>query len=418
MKTIIMTLILCIAASLVQAVDPVIWPMSPQDGTHNLYHSYGDYHRDWELVTELSPGPNFHFGIDLTDPTPEQENDPAEDVYNVRHGYVRWYDWMSEIPDPPADHDNYAIVVCDDMTTEYGWSYQHVEDRLFTGTRGDPFSLGYEYLEEDRIGDIDNDASSQSGPGWTGDHLHFMWSFWEYSHNLPGYCNPLYYLTPEPSQSYPDFTWEWLCNPSQEYRFFAIPQYKAVDDWGSQWANVDACKSEIDGFQDNISGAVDLVAWFVVYGSGSTGSTSPRGVMPQRLEWWLERWDPVTSTWNEVQDISGSPYRRYPFDFGDIELGGASDWEKYKQLYFRFSTADFLIPSGTMCCLTNCSDNTTWDGIGNIEENYWRTDIDKELSESTNDPTQQLTPDGSYRIVIQSYVFDGVGNPPVALDPA
>lgn len=71
-----------------------------------------------------------------------------------------------------------------------------------------------------------------------------------------------------------------------------------------------------------------------------------------------------------------------------------------------------------MCCLTNCSDNIAWDGIDNIEENYWQTDIDKNLIESTNDPTLQLTPDGSYRIVIQPYVFDGVGNPPVALDPA
>jgi len=89
-------LMLIVAASTVLAVDPVIWPMLPQDGTHNLYHSYGDYHRNWEEVTEELPGPNFHFGIDLTDPAPDQENDPAEDVFSVRHGYVRWFDWMSD----------------------------------------------------------------------------------------------------------------------------------------------------------------------------------------------------------------------------------------------------------------------------------------------------------------------------------
>jgi len=94
-----------------------------------------------------------------------------------------------------------------------------------------------------------------------------MWSFWDYSHNLPGHCNPLYYLTPEPSQSSLDFEWEWLCNPTQEYRFFAIPQYDALNEWESQWADINACKTEIDGFSDNISGAVDLVVWFLVNGN-------------------------------------------------------------------------------------------------------------------------------------------------------
>ena len=239
-----------------------------------------------------------------------------------------------------------------------------------------------------------------------------------YDHYLPGYCNPLFYLQPEPAQS-ADFTWEWLCTPTQEYRFFAIPQYDALTLWGSQWVDLNECKTEIDDFAESISGAVDLVLWFVVNGTGSTGSMSPRGCMPQQLEWWLERWDVPSSQWVEVQDIAGTPYRRYPFDFGDIELGGSSDWERYKQLYFRFDAVDFFSSTGTMCCLTNCSDADDWNGIANIEENYWQTDVQKDLSGPTNNPALQLTPDGpSYRIVIQPYVFNGSANPPHALSPA
>lgn len=264
-------------AGLVTATDPIPWPMQPQDGTHNLYHSYGDYHRAWSEVPGSEPGLNFHCGIDLTDPTPDIENDAAEDVYCVRSGFVTWRDWMDETPDPPADHDNYAIVICDieGQTTGYGWSYQHIEDRLYTANRGNPFEVGDPFNLGARIGDIDNDASSQGGPGWTGDHLHFMRSAALYDHYLPGYCNPLYYLMPEPVHNPPEFTWEWLCNPTQEYRFFAIPQYDALTQWGSQWVDLNACKTEIDGFQDNIHGAVDLVVWFVVNGTGSTGSMSP-----------------------------------------------------------------------------------------------------------------------------------------------
>lgn len=192
-------LTMLLLSGLVMAVDPILWPMQPQGGTHNLYHSYGDYHRLWSEVTASNPGINFHFGIDLTDPTPDVENDEAEDVYCVRSGFVTWMDWMEENPDSTsgADHDNYAIVICDieGQTTGYGWSYQHIEDRLYTASRGDPFEIDHEYSEGARIGDIDNDASSQGGPGWTGDHLHFMRSAALYDHYLPGYCNPLYYLT-------------------------------------------------------------------------------------------------------------------------------------------------------------------------------------------------------------------------------
>ena len=137
-------LMILLFSGLVKATDPIPWPMQPQDGTHNLYHSYGDYHRSWSEVPGSFPGLNFHSGIDLTDPTPDIENDEAEDVFCVRSGFVTWMDWMDETPDPPADHDNYARGICDieGQTTGYGWSYQHSEDRLYTAVRGNPFEVG------------------------------------------------------------------------------------------------------------------------------------------------------------------------------------------------------------------------------------------------------------------------------------
>lgn len=64
--------LLCLLAAAVAtaalATDSVIWPMSPQDSTHTLFHSFGDYHTAWMDVCANST--NFHFGIDFTDPTP------------------------------------------------------------------------------------------------------------------------------------------------------------------------------------------------------------------------------------------------------------------------------------------------------------------------------------------------------------
>ncbi len=424
-------LIFTLFSSSLFATDPIIWPMQPQDDTHTLWHSYGDFCTEiWEVGPDYDI--NFHAGVDLTDPTPFLIDDPAEDVYCVREGYVTFVGWEAGvIPDPPMAHDNYTVVISDfyQQSTGYGWCYTHIEDHTYTGggENDNPWSTnelfpGNDFAEGTRIGDIDNDAFSQSGtvPGpWTADHLHFMRSAYEYDPAHPGYCNPLYYLIPEPAQNPPDFTWTFHCDPTLPYAFFVLPQYDAAGEpgWISQWADSLECIAEIDEFQDNIHGAVDLIAWFYVEGVGQNGSYPKRKCMPQRLEWWLERWDPVSSSWYEVQDITGSTYRRFPFDFGDIELGHASDWQKYRQLYFRW----WLNVTNTAyyCCLTNCSDAEDWNGIQNITENYWQTDVQKDLSEPTNHPALQLTPDGpSYRVAIQPYVFDGAANPPLALSPA
>ena len=132
----------------------------------------------------------------------------------------------------------------------------------------------------------------------------------------------------------------------------------------------------------------------------------------------MERWDASTNAWVEVEDVNGIPYHRYPFDFGDIELGGSPDWERYKRIYFRFDAFDFFssASAGSMCCLTNCSDNDSWDGIENIEENWWQTNVDKEQVGPTIVAEEMLFPDGQYRIAIRPWVFNGTT--PVALTPA
>ena len=188
------------------------------------------------------------------------------------------------------------------------------------------------------------------------------------------------------------------------------------NDWGDKWTDLDACKSEIDGFESAVCGEVDLVVWMRADGTGSTGSYPPRGCMPQRLEWWVERWDESAGQWVEVQDFYETPYHRFVFDFGDMELGGSADWEKYKQIYFRFSAADFFQAGGYMTCLTNCSDDDSWNGIGNIEENCWQTNTKLDQSGPTIVSELQLFPDGQYRIAIRPWVFNGVS--PMALDVA
>lgn len=173
----ILCLMEMIAASAAYSTDSVIWPMNPQDGTHNLFHSFGDYHRAW---MDVGPsGINFHFGIDLTDPTPSTPDDSAEDVYCVRTGYVTHVFWGCEEPDLPMAHDNYGIVICDvyQQQTGFGWCYQHIEDYTYTGggQNNNPWStsnlfFGNLFTEESRLGDIDNDVD----PNLIENHLHFM----------------------------------------------------------------------------------------------------------------------------------------------------------------------------------------------------------------------------------------------------
>jgi len=182
MSRIVVALAVLLSAGLVTATDPLPWPMQPQDGTHTLLHGYGDYHRPWFEVTGSEPIINFHFGVDLVDPTPYVEDDPAEDVYCVRTGFVTDVFWEAEEPDPPAAHDNYGIVICDfeGQQTGYGWCYQHIEDRLYALYSGNPWAEDEQIFASDRIGDIDNDAYPDPL-----DHLHFMRSAPEYDGRVP-----------------------------------------------------------------------------------------------------------------------------------------------------------------------------------------------------------------------------------------
>ena len=188
---------------------------------------------------------NFHFGIDLTDPTPSAVDDAAEAVYSVRTGYVRDVFYPEGVtPDAPMAHDNYGIVICDEyqQQTGFGWCLQHIEDYLYTGgcLENDPWSPDSMYtnnffVETARLGDIDNDAFSQGGATWTDDHLHFMRSAYTYNPAHPGYLNPLFYLDPAPVEgSSPFFDWSWDSGTGIPYGFFVIPQYSALNDWETE----------------------------------------------------------------------------------------------------------------------------------------------------------------------------------------
>ncbi|MFO8182816.1 MAG: T9SS type A sorting domain-containing protein [Candidatus Aegiribacteria sp.] len=91
------------------------------------------------------------------------------------------------------------------------------------------------------------------------------------------------------------------------------------------------------------------------------------------------------------------------------ELGAAADSLRYRQFYFRWARKEWLFGSpnfGLISCLTNCGDTPEWNGIDNIEENCWQTDIDNELSGVTANPVLAAYPDGPYRVDVFAYAYD------------
>ncbi|MCK5133861.1 MAG: VCBS repeat-containing protein, partial [Candidatus Sabulitectum sp.] len=403
-----------ILSSFAYAIDNIPWPIGPTDSTHTLFHSYGDYHIDWGSVS--SGGINFHFGIDIQDPTPSISDDPAEDVFCVRYGFVSDVCWGPDTSTTNNLHDDYVVVVCDDVgaSSGYGWCYQHVEDHTIADSLINPWKVDDEILLGARLGDIENGVYADDYMN----HLHLMYSDWQYEPANPGYANPLFYLTTSPTITN-GFIWDWNCDPSLYYDppntaafgFFVLPQYEALGTGNTSWMKwntVADCQIEAASTDLNaLSEAVDLFLWFCVDGEGEYGGESVNKSMPQRLEWWIER-KQADGTWTEFM-ADENKYRRYLFDFGNSELGGSNHANKYKQLYFRFSPYEMSTSNGYLCCLTNCGDDTSWVdlGISNIEENSWET---KRNLADTGDAISKLDamfPDGDYRIRWEASVFDG-----------
>jgi len=146
-----------ILGSTAYAIDNIPWPITPTDSTHTLQHSYGDFHRPWNSIEPV----NFHFGIDIQDPTPSIFDDAAEDVFCVRHGFVSDVSWKPDAPPPDTTtnnlHDDYVVVVCDNIGQQsgYGWCYQYIEDYTVPDTLN-PWGVSNEIQFGARLGDIEN----------------------------------------------------------------------------------------------------------------------------------------------------------------------------------------------------------------------------------------------------------------------
>jgi len=96
-------------------------------------------------------------------------------------------------------------------------------------------------------------------------------------------------------------------------------------------------------------------------------------------------------------------FSKYPIEFTG-EFGSTDDWLRYKQFYFRYGWEFF--DSAIASCITNCNDNSTWNGIDNIEENCWNTVEASDGSGDSYHPLNMVTPDGVYFIRTTEYAWD------------
>lgn len=391
---------LLLAAGTLHATPSVPWPLTPTGETHSLLHSYGDFHAPW--VPDPTEAFNFHYGIDLADPTPEWPVS-YEAVKAVCTGVVtRVEEGLNNL--------GWFAIVDDDGTPSVpgeGWFYGHIQGLPTLPPDPDPMPQPYPESEPISLGAILG-YIAHVYQSHSLDHLHFMRveeTGLSYSSDQPAVLNPLFWLDPAPSSA-EGYDWTWQCFPSSpSYHVFVLPQYDALTQWQNQWVDVAACKADALPF-DALNGAVDFFLWFCVEGEGENGPDPFRKVMPQRFEWWLER-ELADGTWTNLMG-DGNEYYRYLFDFGDIELGGSDDSDRYRQLYFRYNAQEMIrINIGYICCLTNVNDEAGYDGIDNITENCWQTDMNKDGTGTTENALNSMFPDGVYRIRWKAFAFDG-----------
>jgi hypothetical protein len=374
-------LLLLAVAGAVQAGIP--WPVYPTNNTHTLYHSYGDYHRDWFMISPSQPWRNFHFGIDMA--VPEGGSD---DVYVVESGTIT--DIYQSLP---AMYE-YAFVVCHADTFEQGWMYGHL-DNEFLRDVGDPVSMG------DQLASMNHLVTPV--------HLHFMRSLCVYDDDNPGERNPLQ------SFMYPPVGSFWSIQSVLPCRFVNDHD---IQYWETNWQN----PASIDTIpRDALCGSLDVLQGFSVWTDGAVDPQEDyHWAAPERISWRLERWN-VETGWKTVLDYLEKPYERYVYEFNG-ELGASVDYEKYKQLYFCQDVTDWFgsrVGYGDMYCVTNCGEADSWINLGlsNIREGCWQTNEKADHSGPTSNPILQLTPDGQYRLKFTPWVFNGCGDPPQALEP-
>ncbi|MBD3278874.1 MAG: hypothetical protein GF388_11295 [Candidatus Aegiribacteria sp.] len=371
------TLIIGLLGALLLTVFATPWPVgvtpAGQDSSWTIMTSYGTFHFDWEDVSNPVSFANFHFGIDI----PDYPGFAGEDTVRcVRDGYVTN---MDSVAIRGRTSYQYHMVICDSMSDTTGWFYGHMDDPNFS--ENDAVYLS------DSIGVMTHLISTP--------HVHFMRSDSVYNHQNPGLLNPLDSLIP-PASSASGFVWEFAESADtlfflEEMDHLAWPQY-------NQGHPEDVWQYQVE--PGNIHDAVDLFYGYRLLGNGINPiSLGEFPLNPHMIKWTANRY--LVSDTSEV-------LTRYVAEFTG-QIGASADSTKYRQFYFRWSRLNYLIPSlgnGLISCLTNCGDTAGWNGINNIEENCWQTDIDNELSGVTANPVLAAYPDGPYRVDVFAYAYD------------
>ncbi|MCD4847848.1 MAG: hypothetical protein K8R76_06625, partial [Candidatus Aegiribacteria sp.] len=116
---------------------------------------------------------------------------------------------------------------------------------------------------------------------------------------------------------------------------------------------------------------------------------------PQKIKWDIVREFPGG---DEVLDTN------YVFDFDCILSAVPGVDAAPKILYFKYGV--LFRYTVQLLCLSNCTDTDDWNGIQTINEGSWKTNVDCEGSEDTDNPVLASFPDGPYKINVFSYAYD------------
>jgi len=395
-KCVLVTFVL----SLPNAAHAIPWPVGTSGpdtaNSHTLMNTYGEMNNNWENV---GPGVqiNFHTGIDL-----HHSEVGSESVWCVEGDVITDCHSFTNIRTLSTE---WVAVISPSTSADSGWCYCHVE-----GEDGDSIQL-----VDAEVGDsVDVGDHIGTMTEITPKHLHFARTGPEAPFGYPGIDNPLDYLLP-PATDSAGYTWQ-ISSPASNKPTFFLPDYPAFadpgeDSWETLWQTPGSVYSDTLN-RDSLVGGVDLFYEVVSNAQGSSGYTPDNPTMPQRIHWSLSGYS--ASGWTEL-------FERFLVDL-DGELGNSgsspSDWMEYKRLYFKYLGQDMEGggPWAYVTCLTNCGDDTSWNGISNIEEGCWQTDSDWQGSGSTSNPVLAMYPDGPYQVEVTSYAWDTTQTHEVTLD--
>ncbi|MBD3278520.1 MAG: hypothetical protein GF388_09485, partial [Candidatus Aegiribacteria sp.] len=373
--------------SIASAGEPtqIPWPIGYSEAemhySRDLFKTYGNWNGTW------SNG-GFHPGIDIFINT---DIDGCDEVRCVKAGYVTW---ISEYTVPGSDVDDYTVVICDEMSgsADYGWCYQHMVEPSWQFNDYVPYSA----------------LIATMHPGNINPHLHFMWTEDTYQYPYLGYVNPLNYLDPAATEG-EGFTWTW--NPEANdppYEYFFLP-YMYYEDWSALSVS-ETFEEMLDPF--NLSGHVDLFLGQYLSGTGmASGLEQAPWLTPRRIKWAVVKESP------SGEEIV---HTRYVMDF-DCVLAGLGDI-RYKMHFFSNYMNEMYGGGedhfGSLECLTNCGDADGWTnlGIDNICNSSWKTNINCEDNDDTENPVIAAFRDGPYRIDVESYTYDLTDMYPISID--